>query len=546
MRQRRVRAPSSATARRGANNHELTGDLFAPVTREAMLTEPSKQLLPMPALVPVSRRTLPPLLWLALQFPDLSLMAIERRHDSLAQPRVVVSTLGAHGVVVALNAAARTAGIVIGMSIGAAQAQVAVLDLCVRDQVLEMRELEQLAHWARCYTSWVSLAPPNALLLEVQGSLGLFGGAQSLLERIQVDTVRQGNAVRLGIAPTARAALWLAQGANGSMVLSRALLAGVLGRLPVTVTGWPSQVLNDCARLGITDLADLYRLPRAGLSLRLTPQRLAELDEAYGRYDIPRRRYVVRERFRGDVDLLFEAENSAALLPYCERLLIEMERFLRVRGAGVARIVLLLRQHLGKSQRVPLGRSRATACAKDWQSLLCERLAREQLHAPVVSIGLRSDTPSAIEQDTAVLPEITDTNTNRECLVLLDTLIARLGSHRVHGLKLLSQHRPEMAWRAVAPVKDLANMRLPVIETTHNPRPIWLLSVPQPLSNDSGIPQYSGPLRLTSELERIESGWWDGCAIARDYYRAVTSQGVYVWVFREHQTREWFLHGIFG
>ncbi len=546
MRQRRVRAPSSTTARQGADYLHVTGDLFAPVMREAVLTEPLEQSLPMPALVPVSRRTLPPLLWLALQLPDLPLIALERLHGSLAQPRAVLSALSAQGVVVAVNAAARTAGVVSGMSIGTAQTQTAVLDLCTRDQVLEAGELDRLAQWARCYTSWVSLVPPNTLLLEVQGSLGLFGGAQSLLERVQADASRQGHAVRLAIAPTARAALWLAQGANGSMVLSRARLASVLGRLPVTVTGWPSQVLSDCTRLGITDLADLYRLPRAGLCLRLTPQRLAELDEAYGRYEAPRRRYVVPDRFRGDVDLLFEAENSAALLPYCEQLFVEMERFLRARGAGVARIVLLLRQHLGTSQRVPLGRSRATACAKDWQSLLCERLAREQLHAPVVSISLRSDTPSAIEQGTAALPEIADANSSRAFLTLLDTLIARLGSHRVRSVRLHSQHRPEAAWHAIAPIKGLESARLPAIEITHNPRPVWLLSVPEPLSSDNGVPQYSGPLRLTSELERIESGWWDGQAIARDYYRAVTCKGVRVWVFREHRTREWFLHGIFG
>ena len=147
MRQRRVRAPSSTTARQGADYLHVTGDLFAPVMREAVLTEPLEQSLPMPALVPVSRRTLPPLLWLALQLPDLPLIALERLHGSLAQPRAVLSALSAQGVVVAV-----TAGVVSGMSIGTAQTQTAVLDLCTRDQVLEAGELDRLAQWARCYT----------------------------------------------------------------------------------------------------------------------------------------------------------------------------------------------------------------------------------------------------------------------------------------------------------------------------------------------------------------------------------------------------------
>jgi hypothetical protein len=51
-------------------------------------------------------------------------------------------------------------------------------------------------------------------------------------------------------------------------------------------------------------------------------------------------------------------------------------------------------------------------------------------------------------------------------------------------------------------------------------------------------------LRLLSEPERIESGWWDGADIARDYYTALDSHGVRLWVFRErHAPHGWFLHG---
>ena len=45
--------------------------------------------------------------------------------------------------------------------------------------------------------------------------------------------------------------------------------------------------------------------------------------------------------------------------------------------------------------------------------------------------------------------------------------------------------------------------------------------------------------------ERIESGWWDGKGVARDYYIA-RAQGYRWWVFQERHTKNWYLHGVFA
>jgi protein ImuB len=76
---------------------------------------------------------------------------------------------------------------------------------------------------------------------------------------------------------------------------------------------------------------------------------------------------------------------------------------------------------------------------------------------------------------------------------------------------------------------------------------LWLLLVPQPLEVRAGFPRRRGVLELLSEPERIESGWWDGADIVRDYYLARDRYGVRLWVFRERSAPHgWFLHGIFG
>jgi protein ImuB len=87
-------------------------------------------------------------------------------------------------------------------------------------------------------------------------------------------------------------------------------------------------------------------------------------------------------------------------------------------------------------------------------------------------------------------------------------------------------------------------------------RPLWLLPSPEPLEQQRGRPCRCGPLELLQGPERIESGWWDGADISRDYYRARDSRGALLWIYRvfpgqlparsSHGAHRWFLHGIFG
>jgi protein ImuB len=46
--------------------------------------------------------------------------------------------------------------------------------------------------------------------------------------------------------------------------------------------------------------------------------------------------------------------------------------------------------------------------------------------------------------------------------------------------------------------------------------------------------------------ERIETGWWEGPTVRRDYYRAETDSGNLWWIYRDLRTGEWFLHGRFS
>jgi protein ImuB len=62
----------------------------------------------------------------------------------------------------------------------------------------------------------------------------------------------------------------------------------------------------------------------------------------------------------------------------------------------------------------------------------------------------------------------------------------------------------------------------------------------------TGRPAWHGVLSLERGPERIESGWWDGGDVRRDYYRASNPQGAMLWVYRDLRSQAWYLQGIFG
>jgi protein ImuB len=134
---------------------------------------------------------------------------------------------------------------------------------------------------------------------------------------------------------------------------------------------------------------------------------------------------------------------------------------------------------------------------------------------------------------------------------LIERLRARLGQEAVYGLRVVADHRPEAAWQVREPVSTPAARsgrgNAPESPWSCDRRPLWLLRVPRPLNERDGLPRRRGALRLLGEAERIETGWWDGKEIARDYYTAVDARGARLWMFREREPpHRWFLHGVFG
>ena len=425
--------------------------------------------------------------------------------------------------------------------------------------------LRRLAALAQRLTPRVSLAPPDGLLLEVRGSLQLFGGVDGLRREMELECSRCGLRSTLAFAPTPLGALTAARAGRALIVLDPAQLAGSLSPLPLAALRWPPRRLERLAAIGVRSIGQALRLPRAGFAQRFGVESLAELDRLMGRAGDPRQRFQMRARFRRRRELSCELDGHAALLEALGPLLEALERFLEARQCGVLQLECRLWHRGHPPSRSMLRLAAPLADAGRLAELLGERFMTLSLPAPVHACELRSGFPVPRVLPSGGLWQPGEQGGAGEACPspLIERLRARLGDAAVQGLACVEDHRPEAAWRVREPEvrpdespcdappaadsRALASRPGAPRPATRPGRPLWLLPAPRRLTEHDGLPRYRGRLHLASEPERIETGWWDGAEVARDYYIALDSHGRRLWLFRERDApHRWFLHGVLG
>ena len=481
------------------------------------------------------------MLWVALEFPALPLQLVERA-GLVPFPLAISEGPSQRPVVACANAAAREAGVREGMAVAAARALASDLKCLERDVDQERQALERLAGWAVQFTPAVCLEA-TGLVLEVEPSLRLFGGLGKLLAALRGGVRMLGLQATMGIAPTPLAARAFARAeARGIAVRSCTQLPQLparLAELPLFLLDWPARTLELLADLGVVRLKDALALPRGGFSQRFGPQALAILDRLVGRAPDPRPAHEPPARYHARLELPAEALAVEAILFPLKRLLAEMEGTLRGRGAGVQELDLFL-EH-GRRSRTHLVLSFATP-EREAEFILAiarEKLGRLALAAPTIGLRLAADRllPFAPREETW-LPGREERAVGRVRLV--ERLAARLGPGRVFGIALADDHRPERGWKNPPGASSRAGFE-------GGARPAWLLYRPQRLVAGAQGPTLQGALRFLAGPERIETGWWDGEPVNRDYYVAANPPGETVWVYRERRDPgAWYLHGYFA
>jgi protein ImuB len=429
----------------------------------------------------------------------------------------------------AVNPAARQLGLRSGQSLAAAQALTTDFAIVEYDPGAVSRWHQLLAAWAYRYSSQVSTEFPHAIVLEIGRSLKLFGPWPRLEARLREELTALGFRHRIVAAPNPYAARILANVHDGLGLGDETLLTG-LGQVPIERAGLDPSTAVAFSRMGLRQLRQVFALPRDTIARRFPKTVLSHLDALRGNQAPLLRFYQPPDVFDERMEFDQEIESSQALLFPLRRLTADLAAFLAGRDGGVQRFALVLEHERCADSHVIVG-----LLAPERDPAMLFELTRgrlEQARLPAAVRGLRlvaRELPPFVPAGR----DLFDARPQQAVpwAQLRERLRARLGDDAVHGVAIQGDHRPERSSGEGPCPRSLEAPRLR--------RPGWLLHRPIPLREP--------PMEILAGPERIESGWWDGDDVRRDYYVVETHGGQRAWAYCVAGERGPFmLHGWFA
>ena len=525
---------------------------------------------------------------------------VQAAEPPLAERPLVLQTRDSRRglIVAAANMAARAAGVRVHMSLSEASV-LAPLEIRSHDVNEDLDQICSLCEQAQQFSpivgleqldkkTWAGrhLLQPECLLLDVTGLASLFGGEEKLLQLIAKWLDEQHYFGCMAIASSLGAAWALAnyghrkRSSKAAITESQFTIADCsdsatdLAPLPIAALRLAPDTVQMLNRLGVHFIGQLNQLPRDGMATRLGQLLLDRWDQALGRKSEPLIALHALPEWQIEQTLEYPTEHRETLAELVRRLSGDLARRLTARGEGAMRIVCRLDQVEASPLIMQLSLFRPTADGEHLQTLLVGQLEQQfssRATAAVWRLAIQATLTAPLIWHQTDLFEGDAIENRHQLASLVDNLSNRLGRKQVLRARAEREPQPEnacslqpMTGRKAdgaeqATVKKISSRlaRHRAEPTVDDPlrRPTRLLTPPLPIEvialAPEGLPaqfrsnqqphtviQYWGP-------ERLESGWWRGPSVRRDYFRVETEHGAWWWIYRDMHTNAWYLHGVF-
>ncbi|HRE98992.1 MAG TPA: hypothetical protein PLI18_00655 [Pirellulaceae bacterium] len=371
------------------------------------------------------------------------------------------------------------------------------------------------------------------------------------------------------------------------------------GALPIAALRVASETVELLRQLGIERVHQLGSLPREGLATRLGTALIERLDQAEGRQEEPWNVFRAIPEFRCELDLEAPSADRTIIDSWLEEVLRRVTETLRRRRCGALRLDVTAWGQAEPCARWRVDLFRPSADLRHLLGLLRLQIDCRAPTAPVARLEV--EVPLSGELEIRQQELFDDGSGDRRAAgELIETLSGRLGRERVLEVTLRDGAQPEFAFTP-RPVTGSVRSRLARarprpqrvrFETSREiqgdeatalarlpsglaalRRPLRCWNPPLPIEAVGRANERSGgaesggrgggsaphdslpaALRFPHGLrairrgwgpERIETGWWRGPRIRRDYYVVETEDGYRYWIFRTRDPDAWFLHGAF-
>ena len=371
---------------------------------------------------------------------------------------------------------------------------------------------------------------------------------------------------------------------------------GYLEPLPVRCLRIDPATLQTLGRLGIESVGQLMQLPFSGLASRLGRPLVRRLQQAIGQLDEPINVHRLETEHRETWSLQYPTADLLILMDRLQRLCEQLGTGLAARQCGALRMTCRLDLSDHSPLDFEIGFFAPTAQAEHLCGLLTQKLETIRLPSDVLRISLnvtltgalRTTQKSLMDSQGPLFDELREGSiggsmAGSSISRMVDSLSGRLGRAHVVEVHLQPNPLPEDSYS----ITPLAGENRPQrAKSKHSfgfasqrtsrfvpqkcdamRRPLSLLQSPLTLkvSLDEGSFSQAVPSpRLPESLllhgvvhrivkhwgpERIETLWWKGPTIRRDYYRVETDRKHWWWIycdlaFESHYF--WMLHGRFS
>ncbi|MCP4887465.1 MAG: DNA polymerase Y family protein [Planctomycetaceae bacterium] len=396
----------------------------------------------------------------------------------------------------------------------------------------------------------------------------------------------------------------------GQWIIPSQATRGMLEPLPVESLRLDAPTAATLARLGVTRIGELLELPRNGLAARLGRGLVRRIEQALDGQQEPLAVETAPAEDRETWELEYPTSDQDILADRIHRLVKKIRTGLAARQRGAIRMTCRLDLAVPPSLFFEVGLFAPTVDEEHLTSLILHHLENKRLTSDVKRVTIEVPLSDSLRTAQTALFETDSSAANLSGSAisrLVDSLSGRLGRDSVTRVDLQDDPLPENAYR-MRPMAGNARKRSkrsrhaqstfqhqPISSSNsaelrtaarqsdsirdhaiHLPspddamrRPLCLFADPVPLS----VAWHEGSFRkivTTQQLpqrirlagvvhtvtrhwgpERIETGWWKGPTVRRDYYRIETDRGCWWWVFRNLDAPNsrgryrWMLHGRF-
>ncbi|MCA9102669.1 MAG: DNA polymerase Y family protein [Planctomycetales bacterium] len=456
------------------------------------------------------------------------------------------------------------------------------------DPLADREALGRLADWCQRFSPLVGIEQAelaDSLLLNVTGLAHLFDGEAGLAAKVVRAFAQRHFEVRVAVAHTVGAAwavahygfehidgfehIGLAQregrarGERPDAVTARYLVLTaddeqLLGSLPLAALRLSPVVIEPLVRLGIERIEQLGALPRTGVFERLGEEVNRRLDQFSGQRDEPIVAHDAEPRFYRSWSFEPPTTHTEAIGRVLAGLIEPLLELLTRQNRGAVGLACRFFCEGGQRLDVEPRFFQPTTTARDVHELVLLELDGRRFPAAVSQLVVTVTESAPLEWRQTEFFAAGAERHPLQLTRLVNRLSSRLGREQVVRPLLHGEAQPERAFRDVPLISNEQRRERVAMLTTALPfeRPLRLFQPPVAIEVIAAAPD--GPparlhyLQQTYDVgrywgpERIQTGWWRGRSVERDYYRVEARTGSRFWLFRRLGDGRWFLHGEFA